>query len=311
MEQLPRVWVTGMWGFEPEEAGYVGFTLEAPRKKYIRECLPGDLMMIIGQRSEYTAERDVGRVLGIVELEPTPISDTERISGKAWKEKVDRGWRDRWTFAMPAVRAWRTRQEVKAKYVAPITCSANNARVIGSNTLLLQPEEVERLMRFPLRKVGLFGQPDWLPDNELAPEVPALTAVSHGPPPHIGTSTHTTVDSDNQLYLMELTGELNGVLPQVDHRKSRVLKIGRSNDETRRNKEMNFGFPPGCKLSWKIRSTQTFSTADDAHKAEQKLLSDLKRQGYAIGKEFAVVPEKKIDTLFASVAGSSAFFIRV
>jgi hypothetical protein len=310
MTELPRVWVTGMWGFEPEKTGYVGFTAEAPRNKYIRDYLPGDLMMIIGQRGEYSEERDVGRVLGIVELEPIPIRDTDRMSQSTYQEKCARGWRDRWTYALPILRAWKTRQEVKAKYVAPITCSARNARAIGSNALLLESSEVDRLMGLPLRKVAIYGVPSWIADGPDMPETAARVAVSHGPPPSFGTTNVTKADGENKLYIMELAGQLAAVFPKVDHHNYRVLKIGRTNDEKRRHREMNCGFPPGCELSWRLRNTQTFPSAADAHKAEQGLLRNLERQGYAIGGEFAVVPERRIAGLLASVSGGSAFLIR-
>jgi hypothetical protein len=165
-------------------------------------------------------------------------------------------------------------------------------------------------MRFPLRKIAIYGEPTWQRDSDTTPEFSARTAVSHGPPPSFGTSSHTTTDGETKLYIMEMVGAVQAVFPRVDHRTFRVLKVGRSNDEKRRNIELNYGFPPGCDLSWKIRNAQTFSCADDAHDAEQALLRILEKRGYTIGREFAIVPEREISTLLASVSAKSAFLIR-
>lgn len=310
MSPLPRIWVTGMWGFTPETHGYIGFTKEGARTHYIRESEPGDLMMIVGQRSEYTEKRDVGRVLGLVELDPTPVLDTDKMSQESYREKVARGWKDRWTHAMPIIRAWRIGREVKAKHIAPVTCAANNARAIGGNALLLRPEEVAKTLSLPSRKVSIYGREDWVADGADDPEVIAQIAVSHGPSPALGSRSQVLTDGENYVYVMELQGPIASIFHKRALYQMKVIKVGRTNDTEQRERELNFGFPPGCDVMWKVRYRQSFRCADDAHKAEQQLLSMLEARQWAIGKEFAIIPERELAGLLPKIAGSSAFVIR-
>lgn len=311
MSSTPRMWVTGMWGFTPETHGYVGFTNEGARTAYIKNCEPGDLMAVIGQRSAYTEKRDIGRMLGIVELDPVLIHDTDRMSKESYDEKIARGWKDRWVYAMPIVRAWKIGPEIKARYVASITCAPNNARAIGGNALPLCSEEAVKILQLRVRKVAIFGDTDWVADDIGSPEVTARIAVSRGPPPAIGTTSRTLSDGENHLYIMQMQGPVAAIFSQHSLHRMKVIKVGRSNDTRRRENDLNFGFPPGCDVRWKVRATQAFDSADEAHAAEQQLLSILERSGWAVGGEFAIVPERDLDVLFAKVAGKAAFTIKV
>ncbi len=298
-----------MWGFTPETHGYVGFTKEGSRRSYIEACEPGDLMAVVGQRSEYTEAGDVGRMLGLVELDPVPIRDTDRMSNASYQEKIDRGWKDRWIYAMPVMKAWRIGREIKTRHIAPVTYAPNNARAIGGNALLLQPREALAVLRLPVRKVAIYGQPDWIPDAPEKTETLASVAVSHGPRPSFGERTSCVTDGETKLYVMQLVGFSNVVFRKSVKSTDVIVKIGRSNDPLRRQSELNFGFPPACTLYWTIRLTQKFASADDAHAAEQKLLSIIESKGYSIGKEFAVLPEREINGLMALVSETSAFVI--
>lgn len=303
----PEVWVTGMWGFNPELHGYVGFTTEGPRKKFIDKSAPGALMMVIGQNGPKADPRDVGRVLGLVELDPRPVDESECMSPEEYVRKVAEFGKERWRLAMPALKAWRIGREIRASYVAPQTCSARNARAVGASCLRLQEFEVERVLNLPVTPWRVWGQPEWAADETAHTEVAAKVAVSRGPPPAFGDVTHHREDGENSLYILRLEGCVQRLLPKADLFGRHVVKIGRSNDVKRRVEEFNCGFPPGSDLRWVVRSIQKFKNADDAHQAEQDFLSRLSLRHLAIGKEFAIATDKELDLLLAAVAEKSAF----
>lgn len=308
----PRIWVTGMWGFSPEVEGYVGFTRESTRLKYIQNASPGDLMLIVGQKGEFSDPHDVGRTLGLVELDLRLIHESEAMSEEAYRKKVATFDVERWQFAMPILRAWRVTREIKSRYVAPETCAPRNARVVGANFLLLQPAEREKVLGLPLKRARVWGNPEWSDgvDTDEREQV-AEVAVSRGPRPSFGPRTSNYEDGENRLYVMGLTGCVDALFPQ--HRptasRRRVVKVGRSNSVLRREAELNAGFPPNANAAWKVICVQVFPSADEAHDAEQSLLDELKNRSYAIGREFALIPEREIDGLIANVAGRSAFHI--
>lgn len=308
--EKPRIWVTGMWGYSPEVHGYVGFTNPGPRDRYIRECQPGDLMMIIGQNGATADPRDVGRLLGLVELEPRPVEETECMSAEAYAEKVRVFGPDRWRHAMPVLKAWKITREIVASQIATTTCAARNARAIGASCLLLTDEEVNRIFDLPAVPWRVWGQPDWASEAETFPERRVKTAVSRGPKPSFGEITQTRKDGETWLYAMRLKGQVPKVWSGRALHGAAVIKVGRSNDVKRRCEEMNCGFPPGLDLRWVVEATQLFATGDEAHDAEQRLLTMLGSKDMAIGDEFAVVPEKQLHSLLAWVADNSAFLIR-
>lgn len=59
-----------------------------------------------------------------------------------------------------------------------------------------------------------------------------------------------------------------------------------------------------------VEAVQPFSNADDAHDAEQRLLTMFGEREMAIGGEFAVVPERQLVGMLGWVAEKSAFHIR-
>jgi hypothetical protein len=305
-----RIWVTGMWGYTPEIHGYVGFTTKGARDRYLHNCQSGDLMMIIGQNGETADPRDVGRLLYIVELDPTPMDERDCMSPKAYAEKVARFGPDRWRYAMPVLRAWRVGREIRASYIAPETCSSRNARALGANCKLLTNQEASQVLKLPVTPCRVWGQPDWAADIEPSREIKLDTAVSRGPVPTFGSVIYDRADRETKLYVLRLEGCVQALFPHRSLYNQAVVKIGRSNDVLRRLEEINCGFPPGANLTWQIYSTQTFVKGEEAHDAEQRLLKDLERRRYAIGKEYAIVPERELGTLLASVAEQSAFIIR-
>ena len=72
--------VRAFYDFSPEEAGYVGWTMESGQACALRELKDGDLMMIYGASSGQTKKAMLSHVLGFVEIEVRPIRDDEKAS---------------------------------------------------------------------------------------------------------------------------------------------------------------------------------------------------------------------------------------
>ena len=308
-----RVFVTGMWGFNSAREGYVGFTSERTRDRLISLHQPGDLMLIVGQRGAFSDERDVGRLLGIVELAPVPILEPERMSEEAYRAKVERHGAERWRFALPIKRSWVMGREVKARALLPVSYAHKYARSVGASFRQLTPEETERVLALPVRPVSIWGEPEWAPDKvDQRFEQSIEAATRRGPRPTFGQRSSDHTDGETKLYLMELLGCIDQLFSKLQPHQAQkiVIKVGRTNDLKRRLKELNCGFPSAADVRWSLVQAQTFDTAGQAHAAEQQLLTDLERRGCSLGKEFAVIPKRERETLLAAYAGRSAFHIK-
>lgn len=295
-----RIFVTGMWGFNPENEGYVGFTHQSVRDRFIADYQPGDLMLIVGQKGEFSKAGDVGRVLGLVDLEPRPIDESERFPEGFYVKKVERFGSDRWRFALPIRRAWTLSSPITAKSMAPQTCARRNARVVGANYLELTPSEVLNVLSARMKPVRAFGADEW--NAEIKPDEPAVlgeVAVSRGPKPSYGQRVVNREDGETSLYVMELKGCVDALFPAISPiaNKKVILKIGMSNDPVRRRAEMNGGFPPGAVASWEVTRTKSYPDGEQAYRAERRFLDYLKERGLALGLEFACVPASELDTL--------------
>lgn len=53
------------------------------------------------------------------------------------------------------------------------------------------------------------------------------------------------------------------------------MKVGRTNDTTRRLSELNSGLPPGADLRWTLAYIERSPDSNAAHQAEQRILASL------------------------------------
>jgi hypothetical protein len=141
-----RVWVTSFWGFNPEGDGYFGFTREGDRTAFLRQWRPGDLVMIYATMGENTEEAHKGRVMGFLEVEPRTIRDVDRMSPEGLQWKLENKVADRWTYALPVVRAWRAVDLPEVRALAQTTLGQGaNWQLIASGGCLCYPKKRRRL----------------------------------------------------------------------------------------------------------------------------------------------------------------------
>ncbi|MBV1869239.1 MAG: hypothetical protein KUG69_15245 [Marinosulfonomonas sp.] len=116
-------------------------------------------MMIYGAGSASTSSSDILRVLGFLQIETTPIHDTDKASDKGMQRKRDNGWEDRWTFALPVRRAWRVTQKTRLDQIAFRTYQPEKGRAIAAWSAALEPDELEKALALRVTEVPVFGEP--------------------------------------------------------------------------------------------------------------------------------------------------------
>lgn len=129
--------------------------------------------------------------------------------------------------------------------------------------------------------------------------VPASGPVwRRGPPPSIGAHTVIREDGPTELYIMTLEGPAAAMFPTMGEGLIPV-KLGMSNDPIRRLAELNFGFPPGSSIKWRLHRTRTFPSGQEAFAAEGEILEALRLARRWIGGEFAILPREEVGGLLA------------
>lgn len=308
----PRIWLKAFWGFNPEQAGYLGFTLESVRNKLIAAYQEGDLVLIYGADVPETERRLRGQALGILEIEPLPTSDREWMSAEAISDKASKGWAERWTFAVPVKRAWRVSRRIAIQYAAPRTDWRIRGRVIASQGELMDEVDAEKVWAWPVREVSVFGRTSLLTSSAEEIAFDQAYSPSRGVAPSFGEILTTRVDGPCCLYLLQFEGDLATFLGRshLEVRDQKLIKVGFSNDLDRRVSEVNSGFPPSAKARWKMRlKSRPFPSAKDALDAENRLKKAFDCGSASQGREFFLCREKMIDNIFASIASEVAFRI--
>lgn len=137
--------------------------------------------------------------------------------------------------------------------------------------------------------------------EQICADEPAI-APARGPVPSFGAVRHERRETGAKLYLAVLAGNPRAFTPSNLDPAASILKVGRSNDLTRRCAELNSGFPPQSQAWWEMSFSFGFSQSIKAHEAEQELLSECHRQGWTLGGEFVAAPLAQLLRLARSIA---------
>lgn len=254
--------------------------------------------MVYATMGENTDEADRGRVMGFLEVEPKTIRDVDRMApdGRQWK--IDNRVTDRWTHAVPAVRAWRSINKPDVRKIAPTTLGKGaNWQLISKRGVPLLPEEAAAALAMEVRPVDVFGEAP-LPDEEKK----KTYIPSRGFPMSFGKRAFETKDGAHFLYALQLDGDVASILGKPAHtvRGKIVVKLGLAKDPDGRCKQHNACLPPAAKLQWRLLlRSRPLPDGDAALRAETFLKEQFDRSFQSLGGEFFLCDEKTLAVEFA------------
>lgn len=270
----------------------------------------GDLFMIYGAVNPETEKRHRARVIGFLQVMSRPIRDIDKSSASGMQRKREKGWAGRWTFAMPVVRAWRTDEPILLERIAPKTYQPEAGRAIATSNPPLQPEEIDRALKIKVSEVSVFGEPP-IPEAALKHNFfEEAFRPSRAFPGSFGKRTSEYEDGPTVMYLARFQGDIFALLgenaPRLD--KSALIKIGVSNDQSRRIAELNAGFPPASIGKWKMELfSQPYESRRAAEAAEQAFKDKADKQLQSLGGEFFRGDWTFAQLIFAQIPGVSRF----
>jgi hypothetical protein len=310
--KLPRIWLKAFWGFDPENDGYLGFTKPGDRRRLIDEARAGDLVLIYGADSENTEEHDRRQVLGILEIDPISIRDVDAMSEEGRRRKLTEGWQDRWTYAVPVLRAWRINRRIEVGHIAPVTYTHARARVIASRGELLTEAESASVYGLPVTAVSVFGRPPVSGAGPAELDLKAVFIPSRGLTPTFGSRESEYEDGDHFLYILNAEGDIAALLGRSyeEIAKRTLVKIGYSREPDRRCAEHNSTLPPAGRFKWKVHcKSKAYINGQDAKLAEDFFKTALASQFESLGGEFFLGDLEAIRNTLIVVPGAS-FIIR-
>ena len=305
-----RIWLRSFYGFAPEEDGYIGWTEPDRRDRMLGLIEDGDMFMIYGASSAETVRAERNRVIGFLQIEARPIQDIDKASPAGMERKRQKGWSDRWTNAIPVVRAWRVDEPILLERIAPKTYRPEAGQAIAVWSPPLLPEEIEQALKIRVTEVSVFGEPP-LSGGSLsrAPLAQAFTP-SRAFPGSFGARTSFYEDGPTRMYLARFEGDgfaLLGETPRYGD-KSVLLKIGVSNDPRRRVQELNSGIPPAAIGRWTIPMvSEPYGDRAAAEVAEKAFKDIAAKELRSLGGEFFIGKWDAAEIVFARIPGVSRF----
>lgn len=304
--ELPRIWLRSFYGFSPEEDGYIGWTQAEHRDRMLGLVKDGDLFMIYGAAAGETRQHDRNMVLGFLQIEARPIRDQDKASSAGLQSKRNNGWADRWTHALPVVRAWRADESILLERIATQTYRPEAGRAIAAWNPQLTSEDVERALRVKVTEVPVFGEPP-LPETALRRTVfEQEWKPSRAFPGGFGERTVDYQDGPTKLYLARFHGDGFALLgrPKRSFDRSVLIKIGVTNNPERRIGELNAGFPPKGIGRWEIvLLSADYEGRQQAETAEGSFKDKTAGKLESLGGEFFLGDWDSAQSIFFSVSG--------
>lgn len=310
------VWLTGFWGFSPEDDGFLGYTDERDRNRFLGENGgKRRLVCIYGADSPETNQKLKKQLLGIIDVDCVPIDSWDKISEASKNRNIRAGWADKWRYAMPVRRAWRTHHQISVKDAFPESYKPEGGRYTARYGRWLEPNEARWLLtKVPFREVSVFGELPLPKTDEVPTEqyLDKLLKPSKGVFGGFGERKFNVEDRPHHLYLAHCPMAGEQLAGRHIPAGAGLVKIGISGDLKNRLKALNLSFPENSKIKWLVIRKASFAGRDEAGSAETRFKEQAMTRAGAIslGREFFIMDMKKAEELFNALSPAKGLEIR-
>lgn len=317
LDSSSSVWLTGFWGFSPEEEGILGFTDPRDRERLFGLIDERQLVCIYGAASPETNREIVHHLLGVLEVERTPIDSWQKMSQAAKTRNIALGRQHKWRHAMPVRRAWRTTHTLDVKQVFPKSYDPKNGRYIAKFGTWLVPQEARWLLeKVPFTETSVFGEPFIKPNSDGIVQSSSLSALlkpSNGVFGRFGNRSFEVQDKPHKLYLARFLNSPELLAGRPIPSEAGLFKIGISGNIRNRLKALNLSFPQTATIGWSITRTAQFPDRSSAAAAEIsfKIMVIEEIGAFSLGNEFFIVDLRKAEALFNRLSPATGLDFRI
>lgn len=311
--RIPDIWLRAFYGFDPSADGYIGWTKETERNWFSKNATAGDLFLIYGAESPETDSLNKRQLLGFLQVGLDAIRDNDKCSDEGRQRKIEKGWGEKWTHALPVRRAWRIDRRIEVFHLLQDTYDPKQARFMGREKAKLTDDEVSAVLQLPVTEVNVWGEPKVADQNKDVITFEKVFRPSRGITPSFGSRKSVYEDGEHWPYMMRYNGDVAAFLGREKHSVIRkaLIKIGYSNDVKRRLGEVNNGIPPKASHRWKIAiKSKAYLTADAAKHAEDFLKNIFEENFESLGAEFFIGDEMRLQSQFACAPSAAEFTIK-
>jgi hypothetical protein len=317
LDSSSSVWLTGFWGFSPEDEGILGFTDPRDRDRLFDLIDERQLVCIYGAASPETDSKIVHHLLGVLEVERTPLDSWDKMSEGAKARNITLGRQEKWRYAMPVRRAWRTNHTLDVKQVFPKSYNPKKGRYIARCGTWLVPQEARWLLeKVPFTQTNVFGEEPITPSNNDSVKIGSISSLlkpSRGVFGSFGDRSFEVQDRPHKLYLALFPTSPVLLAGRPVPNGMGLVKIGISGNIRNRLKALNLSFPQTATIGWKIARTAQFPDRSSAALAEAsfKVQAIEEIGAYSLGKEFFILDLRKAEALFNRLSPATGLEVRI
>lgn len=293
-----KIFLTKVWGFNPETYPALGFNSKGGREKFLKESSPGDWVLLAGTKGKPTLPEHQGRLLGRVQL-GTDQLDVEKVLNSIGTEIPDDHYNDdgkyKWPYGLPMLKAYRFVDfpDLKTIFGSYLTGMqwASYALDIEQK---LGPTASSKVETLKVEEAKIIDAPEIIRQRDRHDAL-VLNRTKNGgltgPGPSQSRSESTSNIESGTTYLLQL------------HYKGKpqdIFKVGYSGNVNERVENLNKGLIPCItEYLWKTVLNQNFPKVQQAYSYEQVLHEQL--QQYRVNGELEIykIELKRIKTVWS------------
>jgi hypothetical protein len=261
------LYMTKVWGFGVP-SGPLLFGTNGWRERAREILRPGDLVVLVGTKTEQTAPGSQGRLLGMMEP-TTEVAHSLDFELRPRAKDYDSEGNYRWPYALLNRRAWRF---LEPRPLLEEISSRQFAMDSASGIVPLTPDEAERIDRLPKQEVPLLA-----PVRAVARiEGEDVARRRAAPPPTTQRAGVMHVrNAPAYTYAMKIEGAT-----------ATPFKIGWAFDYKKRERDFNLASLPQLGgLRYRSAFSHLWDTARAAFKMEQAILRKFDAQRHPSNRE--------------------------
>jgi hypothetical protein len=292
---MSRLFLTKVWGFDPEIYPALGFNSDGARRNFLRASSPGDWVIFAGTLGPETDVEDQGRLLGKVQLGPEEIDVEQTLRSVGYnipKNQYNSDGKYKWPFGLPIISAYRFSGKPRLLDALGHNLSGTQWAAFALDVREKLGDDAQaKLEALPAEPAQVVEAPAII--RQLArQQVFLLNRRVTGPGPSPSRSGSMRVLGEGSAYLLELQGG-----PARD-----VFKVGFSKDVDVRLASHNKPLLPSITgYSWKVLYNLRFPTEQQAYDFEQMVHKRLRPFLIDGESEIYRVPRKELDRVWQDV----------
>lgn len=255
-----KIFITRVWGFDPERWPVITFGLEGNRDNLLNESSPGDRIVFVGTLRDPTPEPLRGRLLGMAEIGRIAV-DTVDVIGDDVRgpHDYDEAGRFRWPKAILMVRAWRFISQPMLLDVLAEQLPYHAT----SQAIILSQADADEILRLKAEAVEI-PETKALKNARFLDKALSASRPTTGPAPSSWTGeTGRDINRTAFTYAFRFGN-------------TDIWKIGHTVDVKERLKQVNWHIPSEVvPEKWNAKFQQPWESEADAYAMEQRVLKAL------------------------------------